>query len=41
MAATVDTRPHVVMVVLNDVLAALPDSEAWHSWSREEHDRVV
>lgn len=28
-------------LVLNDVLAALPDSEAWHSWSREEHDRVV
>lgn len=28
-------------LVLNDVLAALPDSEAWHSWSREEHDWVV
>lgn len=28
-------------LVLNDVLAALPDSEAWHSWSAEEHERVV
>lgn len=28
-------------LILNDVLAALPDTEAWHSWSREEHDRVV
>jgi GntR family transcriptional repressor for pyruvate dehydrogenase complex len=28
-------------LVLNDVLAALPDSDAWHSWSNEEHDRVV
>lgn len=27
--------------VLNDALAALPESEAWHSWSNEEHERVV
>jgi GntR family transcriptional repressor for pyruvate dehydrogenase complex len=28
-------------LVLNDALAALPDSDAWHSWSNEEHGRVV
>jgi DNA-binding FadR family transcriptional regulator len=28
-------------LVLNDALAALPDSDAWHSWSNEEHDRVL
>lgn len=28
-------------LVLNDALAALPDSDAWHSWSNEEHERVV
>lgn len=27
-------------LVLNDVLAALPESDAWHSWSNEEHERV-
>ncbi|MBD0291629.1 MAG: FadR family transcriptional regulator, partial [Thermoleophilia bacterium] len=26
-----------VRLVLNDALAALPDSDAWHSWSNEEH----
>ncbi len=30
-----------VRLVLNDALAALPDSDAWHSWSNEEHARVV
>lgn len=28
-------------LALNDTLAALPDSDAWHSWSNEEHRRVV
>ena len=28
-------------LALNDSLAALPDSRAWHSWSNEEHGRVV
>lgn len=28
-------------LVLNDALAALPDSDAWHSWSNEEHGRIV
>jgi GntR family transcriptional repressor for pyruvate dehydrogenase complex len=28
-------------LVLNDVLAALPESDAWHSWSNDEHRRVA
>ena len=28
-------------LVLNDALAALPDSVAWHSWSNEEHGQVL
>jgi GntR family transcriptional repressor for pyruvate dehydrogenase complex len=28
-------------VVLNDPLAALPDSDAWHSWSNDEHAELV
>jgi GntR family transcriptional regulator, transcriptional repressor for pyruvate dehydrogenase complex len=28
-------------LVLNDALAALPESDAWHSWSNEEHRRVA
>jgi DNA-binding FadR family transcriptional regulator len=28
-------------LVLNDALAALPESDAWHSWSNDEHRRVA
>jgi DNA-binding FadR family transcriptional regulator len=30
-----------VRLVLNDALAALPDSAAWHAWSNDEHRVVV
>ena len=30
-----------VRLVLNDALAALPDSDAWHAWSNDEHRRVL
>jgi len=30
-----------VRVVLNDPLAALPDSPTWHAWSAAEHERLV
>ncbi|HSL64409.1 MAG TPA: FCD domain-containing protein [Gaiellaceae bacterium] len=30
-----------VRLVLNDALAALPDSDAWHAWSNDEHRLVL
>jgi len=30
-----------VRLVLNDPLAALPDSDAWHAWSNDEHRLVL
>jgi len=30
-----------VRLVLNDVLAVLPDSDAWHTWSNDEHRLVL
>lgn len=30
-----------IRLVLNDALAALPDSAAWHAWSNDEHRLVL